>query len=120
MISLPQVTVQEVAERLKQRRQGSRAFILLDVREPLEHQHANLGDEAVFVPLSALAERGVSALPAALLASKNMEIVVMCHHGIRSAQVTQWLLGQGWQNVFNMTGGIHAYALEVNPAVGRY
>lgn len=120
MISLPQVTVQEVAEKLRQRRQGSRDFVLLDVREPLEHQHANLGDEAEFIPLSVLAEQGISALPVTLLAAKDMEIVVMCHHGIRSAQVTMWLLRQGWQNVFNMTGGINAYALEVDPAVGRY
>lgn len=120
MVSLPQVTVQEVAEKLRLRQQGSYQFILLDVREPLEQQYARLGDEAEFAPLSTLSQAGIQALPAAMQVEKDIEIVVMCHHGIRSAQVTMWLLRQGWQHVFNMTGGINAYALEVDPAVGQY
>ena len=64
--------------------------------------------------------RGPAALPDSILADKTVEIVVMCHHGIRSAQVSMWLLRQGWQNVFNLQGGINAYALEVDPLVGQY
>ncbi|MCB8988731.1 MAG: hypothetical protein H6661_13405 [Ardenticatenaceae bacterium] len=120
MNSLPQVTVQEVAEKLRQRHQNGRHFILLDVREPLEFQHASLGNEAEPAPLSTLAQEGVNALPEAVRRDKDTEIVVMCHHGVRSAQVTMWLRQQGWRHVFNMNGGINAYALEVDPAVGRY
>ena len=120
MISLPQISVHEVAEKLNQRRTGGSQFILLDVREPLEYQQANLDGETECAPMSELSHRGPAALPDSILADKTVEIVVMCHHGIRSAQVSMWLLRQGWQTVFNLQGGINAYALEVDPLVGQY
>jgi rhodanese-related sulfurtransferase len=52
--------------------------------------------------------------------AKETEIVVMCHHGVRSAQVVSWLRQQGWTNVWNLSGGIDAYARDVDPAVGFY
>ena len=51
---------------------------------------------------------------------KDAPIVAFCHHGGRSAQVTAWLRQQGWTNVVNMTGGIHAWAQSIDPAVGTY
>jgi rhodanese-related sulfurtransferase len=120
MNRVPQVNVREAAEKLGHRRQGEASFILLDVREPGEHYYASLGGEAENAPLSELAERGVDALPTAVRAHKEAEIIVMCHHGVRSAQVVGWLRQQGWQNVFNLTGGIDAYALVVDPTVGHY
>ncbi len=120
MISLPHISVHEVAAKLNQRRHGGSQFILLDVREPLEYPQANLPGETECAPMSELSRRGPAALPDAILADKTVEIVVMCHHGIRSAQVVMWLMRQGWQNVFNLEGGINAYALEVDPLVGQY
>ncbi|MFQ5435920.1 MAG: rhodanese-like domain-containing protein, partial [Anaerolineae bacterium] len=67
-----------------------------------------------------LARQGMGALPTAVTQNKDTEIVVMCHHGIRSAQVVAWLRQQGWTNVWNMTGGIDAYATAVDPTIGRY
>ena len=44
----------------------------------------------------------------------------MCHHGIRSADVTRWLIKQGWKNSYSLEGGIAAYASEVDKSVGWY
>ncbi len=115
-IGLPSVTVRDVAHKLAQ----NAPFILLDVREEPELPMANLGDWVTHVPLSALAEFGLEALPETVLAAKDAEIVVMCHHGIRSAQVTAWLRQQGWTRVYNMAGGIEAYATAVDPTIGHY
>ena len=113
---VPGLSVQEVA----QKRDNGDSFVLLDVREPNELLYANLGKGVLLAPLSDLAQQGLEALPEAVLADKEAEIVVLCHHGSRSAQVTAWLQQQGWTNVLNMDGGIDAYAIAVDPTVGRY
>ncbi len=113
---LPSVNVREVAQKIAR----GDAFILLDVREEPELQMASLGEQATHTPLSALAEFGVEALPEKVLADREKEIVVMCHHGVRSAQVVAWLRQQGWTEVYNMTGGIDAYATAVDPTIGHY
>ncbi len=113
---VPGLSVQEVAQKLG----NDEEFILLDVREAHELLRANLGDDVLAAPLSQLAQQGPEALPDVVLADKDAEIVVMCHHGNRSAQVTAWLRQQGWTNVYNMDGGIDAYAIAVDSAVGRY
>jgi len=51
---------------------------------------------------------------------KEKQIVVHCHLGGRSLQVTQYLRGQGFDKVQNMTGGIEAWSIEVDPKVARY
>jgi rhodanese-related sulfurtransferase len=95
-------------------------FVWLDVREAFELDHAAIEDERILLtPLSELAQQQLEALPAAAL-EKEQEIIVMCHHGIRSAQVVVWLRQQGWQNVFNLAGGIDAWAAEVDRSVGVY
>ncbi len=113
---LPSVNVHDVAQKITR----GDPFILLDVREGQELRLANLGQWATHAPLSALAEFGLEALPESVMADRETEIVVMCHHGIRSAQVTAWLKQQGWTRVYNMTGGIEAYATAVDPTVGHY
>lgn len=113
---VPGLSAQELAEKLK----NGDDFILLDVREPFELTYANLGEGVLLSPLSDLAQQGPDALPDAVTADKDAEIVVMCHHGNRSAQVTAWLMQQGWANVLNLDGGIDAYAAVVDPSVGRY
>ena len=85
----------------------------------MELRLANLGPEVLGVPLSQLARSREAALPDSLL-DKEAEIVVFCHTGVRSAQVTAWLRTLGWKNVWSMAGGIDAYALEIDPSVGRY
>ena len=113
---LPEITVKELSEKLK----SDDAFILLDVRELHELNYAKLPDARVEVtPMSRLGQVGIDALSEAAK-SQSAEIYVMCHHGSRSAQVTAWLVQQGWTNTRNVRGGIDAYARQVDQAVGFY
>jgi len=113
---VPEISVQETARKLK----DGEDFILLDVREPWELERARLaGEQVVHAPMSQLSRRGIDALPADV-EDKQQEIVVICHHGMRSAEVTAWLLRQGWQKVRSMAGGVDAYATLVDPSIGKY
>jgi rhodanese-related sulfurtransferase len=51
---------------------------------------------------------------------KGEEIVVYCHHGNRSARAVDFLRRMGFENVKNLTGGINAWSLEIDPSVPRY
>ncbi|HNB55250.1 MAG TPA: rhodanese-like domain-containing protein [Anaerolineales bacterium] len=116
MYNLPEISVKDLAQKLE----NGASFVLLDVREPEELMYAKLKDEwTTLVPLSKLARELTNALPDAVQ-DKDAEIVVMCHTGQRSAQVTGWLIQNGWKNVFNLRGGIEAYARLIDPTVGFY
>ena len=69
--------------------------------------------------MSLLAEKGLAGLPDAAQATEA-EVLVLCHHGIRSAQVAGWLSAQGWTRAFSVAGGIDEYARQVDPSVGSY
>ncbi len=112
---VPGYSVTEVAAR----RARGESFVLLDVREPYELELANLGQGVVHVPLSQLVAHRQAVLPPAL-AEREGTVVVFCHHGQRSSQVAAWLRGLGYTQVFNLDGGIDAWASEVDPSVGFY
>jgi adenylyltransferase/sulfurtransferase len=85
---------------------------LLDVREPYEWAVARLPD-ARLVPLN--------SLPKALHSlDRDAELVVYCHHGVRSAAAAAWLRDQGFARVRNLTGGIDRWSVEIDPSVRRY
>ena len=65
------------------------------------------------LPLGQLVERGAS-LP------RDRDLVLLCHHGMRSQQAAQWLRRAGYDRVANLAGGIDAWSVEVDPAVARY
>lgn len=116
-ITLPEVTAQELSGWLETRPE----VILLDVREPYEFPRAVIPDPRVLhAPLSDLARKGDPALPSKLKENQNAPVVVFCHHGFRSAQVTAWLLELGWTDVYNLTGGIDAYSRTIDPSIGLY
>jgi len=113
---IPEITVTELSEKLK----SEDSFILLDVRELNELNHAKLTDARIEVtPMSRLGQEGTEALSEAAKV-QSAEIYVMCHHGARSAQVTGWLMQQGWTNVKSVQGGIDAYARKIDSSVGFY
>lgn len=113
---ISEITVNELADKLK----SEDSFILLDVREPMELDLAEITDSRLQItPMSRLAQEGVDAL-SELAKSKDSVIYVMCHHGNRSARVTAWLAQQGWKNVFNVRGGIDEYARTIDNSVGFY
>jgi rhodanese-related sulfurtransferase len=113
---IPEITARETADLLA----GDQTFVLLDVREHYELHWARLDDARLLhIPLSYLAQRGLAAIPQELREHPG-PLVVLCHLGFRSAQVTAWLRQMGWTNVYNLAGGIDAYARQVDPAVGLY
>ncbi len=111
--SLPQITVEELAKRLAN---PESALQLIDVREPEEVSLAYVEGFEI-LPLSQY-EQWSSEIHARFDAT--VETLVMCHHGIRSAQMCQWLRQQGFSNVKNIIGGIDAYALLVDERIPRY
>ncbi len=114
--AVSEVDVHELARKL----QLDDVFVLLDVREAWELDQAMIVDRRLkVVPMSRLAQLGVEILPEEVQ-QKDAEILVMCHHGVRSAQVAEWLLTLGWTNVFSVRGGIAAYARDVDSSIGKY
>jgi rhodanese-related sulfurtransferase len=115
-MTIPEITVQELNNKLI----SENKFILLDVREIWEVEQVSLKDNRLHVlPMSQLVEKGVESIPAELQ-NKESQLCVLCHHGIRSAQVTHWLTMQGWSNVYSVYGGIDAYAREIDHSIGFY
>jgi rhodanese-related sulfurtransferase len=87
-------------------------LLLIDVREVAEYEMARI-EGARLLPLSRFNEWVGSLDPAA-------ETVVMCHHGIRSAQVCAFLARQGFMKLSNLAGGIDSWSQEVDPSVPLY
>ena len=102
------ITVQE----LKQKLDRGEKVVLIDVREPWEYNIAKI-EGAQLIPLGTLAAEYKKLDP-------NTEIVMHCLMGMRSMDATQFLLQQGFKNVKNLTGGINAWSLQVDPSVPRY
>jgi rhodanese-related sulfurtransferase len=86
--------------------------LLLDVREPDEWQFCRIAG-AVHLPMSQLAQRLGELDP-------TRPTVVCCHHGVRSRRVAEILLANGFTNVANLSGGIDAWAVQIDPRVPRY
>ena len=84
----------------------------LDVREDCELIICRI-EGALHIPMGEIPQR-YQALP------KEHPIIVFCHHGMRSANVQQYLEARGFENLINMSGGIHAWSSEVDPEVPTY
>jgi rhodanese-related sulfurtransferase len=89
---------------------------LIDVREPEEVALARL-EGFVNLPLS---QYGQWAETIHHQFDAHKETIVMCHHGVRSAQMCLWLAQQGFTQLKNLTGGIDAYSVVVDNSVPRY
>lgn len=105
---VPEISPAEVAERLRL----PQPPILIDVREPWEHQVARIAG-ARLVPLASLGAALSTFDPAA-------EYVLLCHHGVRSLAGVRFLRERGLTRVANLTGGIDAWSADVDPSVPRY
>jgi adenylyltransferase/sulfurtransferase len=105
--NIPQMNVKELKMKLDN---GEKPFIL-DVREPFEYQIANIG--GVLVPMNDVPAR-LSEIP------RDQEIVVQCKSGGRSQKVAEFLAQQGYTRLSNLTGGILAWAGEIDQSVKKY
>jgi len=115
-MNIPEITVQALNIKIS----SEHHFIILDVREKWEVEKVSLKDNRVIIlPMSQLAQSGLNAIPDCIK-NMNFDIIIICHHGIRSAYVTNWLVNQGWKNVYSLQGGVNAYAREINAAIGFY
>lgn len=99
-------------ERLAALMAGDAALVVLDVREPWERDMCALPG-SLSIPLAHLPAL-VETLP------HDRTVVVVCHHGIRSAHATAWLRQAGLANAVNLAGGLDAWALRVDPKMRRY
>ena len=101
----------DVATLAEWRRDGA-DHCVVDVREPQELAVCRL-DGTLDIPMGQIPAR-LEDIPG------DRPVIVMCHHGGRSAQVVQWLSARGMDNVINLRGGIDAWAREVDQTMGRY
>lgn len=85
---------------------------MIDVREAWEFATARV-DGAQLMPLGGIRDW-------ALTLDKDAPLVVICHHGARSAMACQYLQSLGFGQVQNLAGGIHAWSLTVDPKIPRY
>jgi rhodanese-related sulfurtransferase len=86
--------------------------VLLDVREPWEFQTCHI-DGALPIPMNTIPARQEELDP-------DAPIVCICHHGARSMQVAAFLERNGFTQVSNLTGGVHAWARQVDGAMPTY
>lgn len=107
-------TVEAFAQRLAEAEPGT--LQLIDVREPGEAEIVFL-EPFELLPLS---QSGEWAGQICDRFSPDKETWVLCHHGMRSAQMCQWLNSQGFTQVNNISGGIDAYARRINSELALY
>jgi rhodanese-related sulfurtransferase len=100
-------------QEVKQLREQGQAFTLLDVREPWEHQTARI-DGAKLIPMGDVPSRAHQEL------DPDERIVVLCHHGVRSLNVANWLRQQGFEQAQSMRGGIDQWSRSVDAKVPVY
>jgi rhodanese-related sulfurtransferase len=86
--------------------------VLIDVREPWEFEYCRIEGSAL-IPLGELAAR-IDEMPV------DRPLVIVCHHGNRSGYATAILLEAGFRDVYNLRGGVEAWAIEVEPTMRRY
>ena len=117
MTDAPSPLVETDVETLAQRlATDPESLQLIDVREPQELEIASV-PQFVNLPLSQFPDWSPTISSRFDPAG---ETIVMCHLGMRSAQMCQWLMGQGFTNVKNLAGGIDAYSRQIDPTVPLY
>jgi rhodanese-related sulfurtransferase len=100
-------------EEVKALHDQSSEFTLLDVREPWEFEIAKIADSKL-IPMGDVPTRAHQEL------DPEKQIVVICHHGVRSMSVTNWLRQQGFESAQSLRGGIDAWSKQIDPSVPTY
>jgi rhodanese-related sulfurtransferase len=97
---------------LKARLNSGEKLVLVDVREPWEHEICRI-EGANLIPLGTLAA-SLNTLP------DVDEVICYCHHGMRSLDAAAWLRFQGFEKAKSLAGGIERWSVDVDPNVPRY
>ncbi len=98
---------------LKAKMDAGEDFFLLDVREPHEYQISNIDGE--LIPLGEIPDRYSE-----IEDQRDKEVIVMCRSGGRSAQAAKFLESKGFSNVYNLQGGVNAWARFIDPSLPIY
>ncbi|MBL0103846.1 MAG: rhodanese-like domain-containing protein [Bacteroidetes bacterium] len=104
---MKEVTVQELKDKLERKED----FQLIDVREPFEFEICNLKGE--LIPMGIILSETEKI-------SKDKPVIIHCKSGGRSGVIVNELEKQGYTNVYNLKGGILAYAREIDPSLQSY
>ena len=104
-----EITVDQLKERLA----SADPPLLLDVREPWEYQAAHIAGSKL-MPMGEIPGRAHQEL------DEEQPIVVLCHHGVRSLSVANWLQQQGFEQAQSVRGGIDLWSQVIDPSVPRY
>jgi rhodanese-related sulfurtransferase len=100
------------ATKLKNKIEQEEKLFLLDVREPNEYEYGHIAN-SILIPLNQIPNRLSELDP-------EQEIVIICHHGMRSQQAANYLAQSGFKNISNLTGGIDAWSCNCDSSVRRY
>lgn len=100
-------------EELKALLDSNSDVVVLDVREPWEIETASLAG-STNIPMGDIPARFSQEL------DPEKHIVVICHHGVRSMNVTAWLRQHGFDDVQSLRGGIDRWSREIDPKVPLY
>lgn len=101
------------ATELKRRIDAHEAIRLIDVREPFEHAICRI-EGSELIPMQTIPRRLNE------LDNEGPLLAVICHHGVRSLSVVDWLRRQGVENCTSLAGGIDLWSREIDPSVPRY
>ena len=116
MLQVPSSVPLEVGVQETQRLMAEKGadLRLVDVRDPEEYEFCRLAG-AELIPLLTLTADVPAKLP-----DKDADIIVYCHHGMRSMQATEQLRAMGYPNARSMAGGIDKWSTEIDSTVRRY
>lgn len=90
-------------------------IVLLDCREDYEHATARI-DPSELIPMNTI-PANINRIEAL---AEDRQLVVYCHHGVRSLNTVVWLRRQGIENAVSLSGGIDRWSMEIDPNVPRY
>ncbi len=100
------------AQELKTRLSAAEPPLVLDVREPWEVQVCAMAGSK-HIPMREIPTRLAEI-------DRDRDVVVLCHHGVRSLAVANFMAAQGFTRLYNLDGGINAWAKEVDPGMAKY
>lgn len=108
-MEIKEISVQE----LKKLKDSNESFRLIDVRKQEEFEYCNIDGE--LIPMSEIPERYSE------IKKDDAKVIVHCHHGGRSKKVIAWMQDEhGYENLYNLAGGIHAWSEEIDTNVPIY